>query len=262
MEYYDKGMRVPDDVTLLWCDDNWGNIRRLPTPDERERSGDSGIYYHFDYVGDPRSYKWVNTNPIPKVWEQMNLALQYGADRLWIVNVGDLKPMEFPIEFFLSLAIHNVGPRAKLPSLAGFGLRENLAPNLPRRFLRLLPSTLNSMAAESLELLEPGTYSLVNYNEAETVAEQFQALAERAERIYAQLPGDTKDAFYELVLYPVKASAVLNELYIAAGKNQLYARQGRASTNDMADEVERLFREDATCLPTTITRWPEVNGIT
>ena len=94
-------MRVPDDVTLLWCDDNWGNIRRLPTAEERKRTGGAGIYYHFDYVGGPRNYKWLNTNPIAKVWEQMNLALQYDAKRIWIVNVGDLKPMEFPIEFFL-----------------------------------------------------------------------------------------------------------------------------------------------------------------
>ena len=92
--YYDKGMRVPDDVTLLWCDDNWGNIRRLPTPDERKRAGGAGIYYHFDYVGGPRNYKWIDTNPLPKIWEQMNLALDYGANRIWIVNVGDLKPME------------------------------------------------------------------------------------------------------------------------------------------------------------------------
>ncbi len=102
--YYEKGMRVPDDVTLLWSDDNWGDLRRLPTAEERKRPGGAGIYYHFDYVGGPRSYKWLNTNPIPKVQEQMNLALEYGADRLWVVNVGDGKPMEFPIEFFLSYA--------------------------------------------------------------------------------------------------------------------------------------------------------------
>jgi hypothetical protein len=103
-EYYEKGMRVPDDVTLLWSDDNWGNLRRLPTPEERRRSGGAGIYYHFDYVGGPRSYKWLNDISITKVWEQMSLAVEYRADRVWIVNVGDLKPMEFPIEFFLTMA--------------------------------------------------------------------------------------------------------------------------------------------------------------
>ena len=102
--YYEKGMRVPDDVTLLWCDDNWGNIRRLPTAEERNRPGGAGIYYHVDYVGDPRSYKWINTYQLPKIWEQMNLAYEYGADRIWILNVGDLKPMEVPIEFFLDFA--------------------------------------------------------------------------------------------------------------------------------------------------------------
>lgn len=99
-EYYEKGMRVPDDVTLLWSDDDWGNIRRLPTPQERLRKGGAGVYYHFDYVGGPRNYKWLDTNPIAMVWEQMNLARKYGADRVWIVNVGDLKPMEF----FLTMA--------------------------------------------------------------------------------------------------------------------------------------------------------------
>src|SRR5690606_19990293 len=95
---------VPEDVILLWCDDNWGNIRRLPTPDERKRSGGAGVYYHFDYVGGPRSYRWINTVPLAKIWEQMNIAYRYDANRIWIVNVGDLKPMEYPIEYFLEMA--------------------------------------------------------------------------------------------------------------------------------------------------------------
>src|SRR4029078_13598018 len=103
-EYYERGMRVPDDVTLLWCDDNWGHIRRLPTAEERARPGGAGIYYQFDYVGSPRSYKWINVTPLPKVWEQMHLAWKHDATRLWIVNVADLKPMEVPIEFFLQYA--------------------------------------------------------------------------------------------------------------------------------------------------------------
>jgi hypothetical protein len=103
-EYYDKGMRAPDDVTLLLCDDNWGNIRKLPTVGAAERDGGYGIYYHFDYVGDPRNYKWINTNQIGRIWEQMNMAYQYGANRIWIVNVGDIKPMELPTEFFLDFA--------------------------------------------------------------------------------------------------------------------------------------------------------------
>ena len=103
-KYYDAGLRVPDDVTLLFTDDNVGNLRRLPTPEERERSGGAGIYFHMDMNGGPFSYKWINSNPLPKIWEQMNLAHEYGANRIWIANVGDLKPLEIPIEFFLRMA--------------------------------------------------------------------------------------------------------------------------------------------------------------
>src|SRR5258708_16434038 len=103
-DYYDKGMRAPDDVTLLFADDNWGNLRRLPARADTERAGGFGVYYHFDYVGGPRNYKWINTNPIPKVWEQMNQAYERDANRIWVVNVGGLKPKEFPMEFFLDFA--------------------------------------------------------------------------------------------------------------------------------------------------------------
>ena len=91
--YYEAGMRVPDYITLLWAEDNWGNNRRLPIGNETERAGGSGVYYHFDYVGDPRDYKWINTVQLEKTWEQMHLAYERQARRIWIVNVGDLKPL-------------------------------------------------------------------------------------------------------------------------------------------------------------------------
>ena len=245
-EYYERGMRVPDDVTLLWCDDNWGNIRRLPTPEERKREGGAGIYYHFDYVGDPRSYKWINTNPIPKVWEQMNLALNYGADRIWIVNVGDLKPMEFPMEFFLSLGWNfprwtkeSIGEFTRLWASREFG------PQYASQIAEVLATYGKYNARRKPELLDPGTYSLINYREADKVVADFRALSNKAEELYRKLPAEEKDAFYELVLYPTKASAVLNELYVTADKNHLYASQARTSTNVLATTAEALFRSDA-----------------
>jgi len=168
--YYEKGMRVPDDVTLLWCDDNWGNMRRLPTPAERQRSGGAGIYYHFDYVGDPRNYKWIDTNPIPKVWEQMNLAWRYGADRIWIVNVGDLKPMEFPMEFFLQLAWDPARwPKERLGEYTRLWAEREFGPAHAAGIADIVSAELKYNGRRKPELLEPSTYSLVNYDEADRV---------------------------------------------------------------------------------------------
>jgi len=244
--YYEKGMRVPDDVTLLWCDDNWGNIRRLPTPGERSRSGGAGIYYHFDYVGDPRSYKWINTNPLPRVWEQMNLADHYGADRIWIVNVGDLKPMEFPIEYFLSLA-WNPGrwPKEKIPEFTNLWAAREFGPQHSAEIADLLAKYGKYNGRRKPELLEPGTYSVTNFEEADRILSEWDSLVSRAEDVDNQLPPDARDAFFELVLYPVKASAIVNEMYIAVEENRLYASQGRASANDLAAQAKALFQADA-----------------
>jgi hypothetical protein len=244
-EYYEKGMRVPDDVTLLWSDDNWGNVRRLPTPEERKRSGGAGIYYHFDYVGGPRSYKWLNVTPITKVWEQMSRAHDYGADRIWIVNVGDLKPMEFPIEFFLHLAWNphrwtkdTLGEYGRLWAEREFG------PAQAGEIADIVAKYTKYDRRRTPELLEPDTYSLVNYDEADTVVRDFKAISAKAERISGQLPENARDAFFELVLHPAKACAQLAEIYVAAGKCRLYTEQGRLSTNEQVARVRALFRAD------------------
>jgi len=245
-EYYEKGMRVPDDVTLLWCDDNWGNIRRLPTPEERNRPGGAGIYYHFDYVGGPRSYKWLNTYSITKVWEQMNLALEYGADRVWVVNVGDLKPMEFPIEFFLGMARspqrwgkNQLGEFTRLWATREFG--EEHASEIASA----IDEYTRYNARRKPEQLEPTTFSLTNYEEADRVDAAWRSLAARVDDLAGKLPQEERASFFELVQYPVDASATVNEMYIAAGRNALYARQGRADASDSAAETRALFAKDA-----------------
>jgi hypothetical protein len=245
-EYYDKGMRVPDDVTLLWCDDNWGNIRRLPAGEERKRTGGAGVYYHFDYVGGPRNYKWLNTNPIAKVWEQMNLALQYNAKRIWIVNVGDLKPMEFPIEFFLDFARDpQRWPKEKVSEFTRLWAEREFGPARAADIADIVSKYTKYNGRRKPELLEPDTFSLRNYQEADTVLADWKAIADKAERIYRSLPENARDAFFELVLFPTKACYQVNELYITAGKNRLYAAQGRASANDLAAHTKALFQADA-----------------
>lgn len=245
-DYYDQGMRVPDDVTLLWSDDNWGNLRRVPTAAERRRTGGAGVYYHFDYVGGPRSYKWLNTNPITKIWEQMNLADQYGARRIWIVNVGDLKPMEFPIEFFLRMAWNPADwPYSRLPEFGRDWAAREFGPEHAAEIADLVAAYTKYNGRRKPELLAPTTFSLEHYQEASRVEHDWNDLAARAERLNAQLPANARDAYFQLVLYPVKACAIVNELLIAAGRNELYARQGRPSANAWAERTKALFAADA-----------------
>ena len=244
--YYERGMRVPDDVTLLWCDDNWGNLRRLPTPAEQARPGGAGIYYHFDYVGGPRNYKWLNTNPLPKVWEQMNLAYHHEATRLWIVNVGDLKPMEVPMEFFLTFAWNpERWSQNDLDAYLRLWAAREFGPQPAADIADLVAKYTKYNGRRKPELLEPDTFSLVNYGEADRVVAEWQRLLERAEAASAQLPPESRDAFFELVLHPIKACCIVNELYVAAAKNRLYAGQGRATANDFAAKARDLFQADA-----------------
>ncbi|MDE3057980.1 MAG: glycosyl hydrolase 115 family protein [Bacteroidota bacterium] len=243
LDFYNAGFRVPDDVTILWTDDNWGNIRRLPTPEERKRSGGAGIYYHFDYHGGPRNYQWINTNPIAKISDQMSLAKEYGADRIWIVNVGHLKGYELPISYFMDLAWNtNRWTNENVNEYTRLWAEQQFSPNYAAGIADILSKYTKYNGRRKPELLSPTTYSQTNYREADNIVSEFKAITGTAEKIYNNLPEDEKDAFYELVLFPTKASEVLNELYNAAGKNALYARQGRASTNDMAHEVDSLFQ--------------------
>jgi len=243
--FYENGLRVPDDVTLLWAEDNWGNIRRLPTAQERTRPGGAGVYYHFDYHGGPRSYQWINTSPIAKIWEQMSLAKQYGADRIWIVNVGHFKGYEFPMEFFLNFAWdttrwnnESINEYTRLWAEREFG-----AP-FAADAAEIISRYSKFNGRRKPELLDASTYSLVNFNEYESVVEEYNALAAKAQAVYDRLPAAKKDAFYQLALFPAKASAQVNAMYLATAKNALYAQQGRASTNDMAALTRELFKGD------------------
>ncbi|TDD99515.1 glycosyl hydrolase 115 family protein [Flavobacterium cellulosilyticum] len=245
-DYYDKGMQVPDDVTLLLCDDNWGNLRKLPELDAKPRKGGYGIYYHFDYVGGPRSYKWINTNQIERTWEQMHLAYEHDVNQIWIVNVGDIKPVEFPLEFFMDYAWNPEAWNAgNLQDYYTQWASANFGEQNATAIATLLKMYSKYNARKKPELLNATTYSLTDYNEAETAVSEYNALAKKAQEVNNQLPAEFRDAFYQLVLYPVLASANLHELNVAVAKNSLYASQGRAATNNYATKVKTLFDNDA-----------------
>ncbi len=248
-DYYNAGMRVPDDVTLLWAEDNWGNVRRLPTAEERLRSGGAGIYYHFDYHGGPRSYQWINTSPVSKIWDQMSLARQYGADRIWIVNVGHFKGYEFPLEYFMNLAWYKDSLRNEnILDYTRKWSEKQFGKEYSGEIADIISKYTRYNGRRKPELLSPDNYSLVNYREAETVVNDFRNITRQAEEIYGKLPPERRDAFYQLVLFPTKAGALVNELYLTAGKNYLYAKQKRAATNDMAAETQRLFQADTSLM--------------
>jgi hypothetical protein len=239
-------MRVPDDVTLLFSDDNWGDIRRLPARDAPPRTGGYGLYYHFDYVGGPRNYKWIDTNAIPRIWEQLHLAYAYGVDRIWIVNVGDIKPMELPTQFFLDYAWDpSRWPAERLPEFTRRWAEQQFGSEHASAIAAVLDDYARFSARRKPELLTPTTFSLTDYREAETVTAEYARLVAEADRIARALPAESRDAFEELVRWPVRALANMTDLYVTVGRSRLYAAQGRAATNDLAARAREQFDRDA-----------------
>lgn len=245
-DYYDKGMRVPDDVTLLLCDDNWGNIRKLPRLDEPKRGGGYGMYYHFDYVGGPRNYKWINTNNIPRVWEQMHLAYSYGVDQIWVVNVGDIKPMEMPISFFLEYA-YDVKKWDENNILQFYvqWAEQQFGRLLAKPIGKILERYTQFSSVRKPELLNASIFSLQHYNEFESVVNQWEELQKEAESIYQKIDAAYKDAYFQLVLHPVKAQSILYHLYYNVALNQEAAKIYRSNTNLYADKAKAYFQTDS-----------------
>ncbi|MGL4519779.1 MAG: glycosyl hydrolase 115 family protein [Phocaeicola sp.] len=245
-DYYDQGMRVPDDVTLLLCDDNWGNVRRLPNLNDKPRKGGYGMYYHFDYVGAPRNSKWLNITQIERTWEQMNLTYEHGVRELWVVNVGDLKPMEYPITFFLDMAWN---PQRFTPS----NLFEHTEAFCAQQFgtpyateaARLLTLYTKYNRRITPELLTATTYSLENYHEFQRVKEAYTTLSLDALKLYYLLPANRRDAYDQLILYPIQACANLYEMYYAVAMNRELAAQNSSEANVWADKVVHCFERDS-----------------
>lgn len=245
-DYYDEGMRVPDDVTLLLCDDNWGNVRKLPALGAKPRKGGYGMYYHFDYVGGPRNTKWLNVSQVSRVWEQMNLTYEHGVDKIWVVNVGDLKPMEYPISFFLDMAWDpkRFNP-ANLLAHTEAWCAQQFGEQHAKEAARLIDMYTKFNHRVTPELLDHKTYSLENYNEFETVVQEYRQLLVDALRLYNQLPHPYKDTFDQLVLFPINGMSNLYDMYYAKAKNDFYAANNDIRANFWADQVKEGFERDS-----------------
>ncbi|MBQ5818677.1 MAG: glycosyl hydrolase 115 family protein [Bacteroides sp.] len=245
-DYYDKGMRVPDDVTLLLCDDNWGNVRRLPALDAKPRKGGYGMYYHVDYVGAPRNSKWMNITQIQRMWEQMNLTYLHGVREIWVLNVGDLKPMEYPIQFFLDQAWDptQYNPDNLLKHTQDFCATQ-FGEEYAEEAARLIDTYTKYNRRVTPEMLTQRTYSLENYNEWQRVKDDYKALELDALRLYYILPEAYRDAFDQLVLFPIQACANLYEMYYAAAMNAQLAKEQNIEANVWADKVDECFKRDS-----------------
>ena len=242
-DYYDAGLRVPDDVTVLLCDDNWGNVRRLPTAEEQKRKGGWGLYYHVDYVGAPRNTKWINVTPIQNMWEQLQLAYNGGIRQLWILNVGDLKPMEYPIQLFMDMAwnptkytVGNLLDHTRDFCAESFGCDQACEA---ASILNLVSKYNGRITAE---MLDAKTYTTDEF--AQVVAE-YQALEARALRQFITLKPECRDAYRQLILFPVQAMGNIYEMYYAQAMNHELAAVGDPDANCWAERCRQAFKRDS-----------------
>lgn len=248
-EYYAAGMNVPGSIALLWTDDNSGNLIRVPIANETSRVGGAGVYYHFDYVGSLRSYKWINTVQIVKTWEQMHLACEKNARQIWISNVGDIKGLELPLTHFMDMT-YNMD-RFTSPSATTDWLKQWAAREFNQRIADH-PADIDNqygklVARRKYELLSqlPFAFSTIYYDEAEGNLAQLESLLIQTRSIYNYLDQATQPSFFEMVLYPVLAGKTVVDLYTKAALNGLYYQQRRTSTNLMVQQVHDLFAENA-----------------
>ena len=242
-DYYDAGLRVPDDVTVLLCDDNWGNVRRLPTAEEQKRKGGWGLYYHVDYVGAPRNTKWINVTPTQNMWEQLQLAYNGGIQKLWILNVGDLKPMEYPIQLFMDMAWNPQKYNADnlLCHTRAF-CAESFGEDQACEATSILNLVSKYNGRITSEMLDATTYTTEEF--AKVVAE-YQSLEARALRQFITLKPEYQDAYRQVILFPVQAMGNIYEMYYAQAMNLKLAEQGDPEANSWAERCRQAFKRDS-----------------
>ena len=252
-EYYEKGMQVPEDVILLLCDDNWGNVRILPELDgsqaegafAQRHKGGYGIYYHVDYVGGPRNSKWLNVTQIQRMWEQLQLTYAYGVNQLWILNVGDLKPMEFPIDFWFKMAWNpDQFNASNLLSYTEDFCRQQLGDEVAEEAARLLNLQCKYAHRRTAELLDARTYDLQS-GEWQQRLDEYNQLERDAAALNERVPAAYRDTYNQLIFFPIRAMANLYNMYYAVAMNRFLAEKNDVRANTWADKVESCFQRDA-----------------
>lgn len=242
--YYDAGFTVPDDVTLLFCDNNWGYIRRTGPGKERQRKGGMGLYYHIDMNGGPWNDRWINTSPLPKLREQLELAFKTGIDRIWIVNVGDLKPKEIPINFIMDYAWN---PEQIKAGNEQAWLEDFAARSFPKEDSKKIADIIRRYvkynAWRKPEVETTDYFSVENNHEATRLLSLWKKLEKDVQTVEPTVAANDRDAFYQLVEYPAMASSGVARLYLYAGLHNYYAKRGIATAYE--DSARMMFRRDS-----------------
>lgn len=261
MDIYENGLRVPDDITLVWVDDNYGYLKRVSNLEERQRSGRAGVYYHLSYLGAPHDYLWLNTTPPVLMYEELKKAYDTGADRYWLLNVGDIKPMELGIQTFMDMAwnIHafdigsaNRHQAAMLASLFGKEHEQTFVSVL-NDYYRLAWSRKPEFMGFEYEWddkehtgLKPTDFSFQNYGDAQQRLADYQRLSDAVESLSASVRGDGRpwasDAFYQLLQFSVQGACQMNRKFLMAQLNQdMAAQERRAEANWAARQMEQAY---------------------
>ncbi|TWU77784.1 hypothetical protein ED733_008713 [Metarhizium rileyi] len=244
-KYYDNGLEIPEDITLLFSDDNFGSLRRLPNEQEKKRPGGSGYYYHFQYTGYPRCYRWMNSNTLGKAWHQLQLAHAEGANRIWVFNVGDLKPCEVPMSFGFDLAWNVNSIRAdSFPQYYEELAKREFGHKHSEAIARAWYDFDRLVALRKQDHIDVGTFVLLKYHEAEKIVSRWRTLLQNAERINAKIDKEYKPAFFQLVLHPIKASYLCTLLRVTQYRNQLFAKQRRNTTNVLFHQSLQILDRD------------------
>lgn len=245
LDYYDQGLKVPDDVIVMLCDDNFGHVRRLPDRKKNFHKGGYGMYYHVGYYGAPRASKWLTMSHIAEMWEQLQATYQHGVDKLWMLNVGDIKPHEFAIDFFMNMAWNpDAFDASNLEQYAQGFCAQQFGDKEAKEAARLLMSYGRYASRVQAELLDDKTYNLQT-GEFKGVRDEFLALEARALRQYITLDEPAKDAYQELVLFPIQGMANLYDMYYSLAMNKQLYREGRIEANTWADRVEECYKRDS-----------------
>lgn len=256
MDLYNKEAKIPDDVTIVWPDDNYGYIKRLSTPEEQKRSGRSGVYYHVSYLGEPHNNLWMSTTPPALMYEELSKAYRTGADRIWVLNVGDVKACEYSTNLFLDMAWNidkysydNVSKDHARWTTSIFG------EQFKSDFLTIWDKFYHLSFVRKPEFMGWGyewngsgsekivdtEFSFSNYNEAEKRISNYDLISNKAAQIMAKLKEEQKAAYFQLVYYPVKAAALMNKKMLLAQKNREYFKENRSKTNLLGTEAKSCF---------------------